>query len=445
MKAAMSILDLCPPTRPKPALLLARLATCCAISCVGCGGEDTVVIDAAEVPRAPGVPAPPEATSSAPVYAISTNVFSPEGITGYLAVVPSLDASTEMDLGQAIEFPGGANAVGFDGDTSVYVGLWSSPIVERWDLQADGTFARGPVVSFAHLGVATADPVAFTDLASRTKSYFTDDTGRQLVIWNPEQMTALGTVLLPLENEGALVPRLMNYLTIRQGNVLVNSFMNDPDDWTKYSDRSRLLSVDTTTDTVTGVDEWVGCEKVQLAGQTSDGTAYYTADNARTFARYALGPNFGAAACSLRVIPPGAEFDEGYDVDLTSLVGGRPVAGDLVIVSDRMAFVRVWHDEDSDRVVTPENFSDVYSSVRAFRYWSWELGSAQAHLIENQTPQASYGDKFQVDGRTFVVDYSLLASDAAGDAPLTELLPSGELRPALVAKGQVGGKIVRLR
>ena len=43
------------------------------------------------------------------------------------------------------------------------------------------------------------------------------------------------------------------------------------------------------------------------------------------------------------------------------------MVGDLAVVSDDMAFLRVWHEEDSPDVVTPENFQDVYARSRAFR------------------------------------------------------------------------------
>jgi len=196
------------------------------------------------------------------------------------------------------------------------------------------------------------------------------------------------------------------------------------------------------------VDDWVGCEKMQLAGQTSDGTAHYTADNSagRTFARHYLGPGYGTAPCGLRVVPPGLTFDEGYEIDLRVLVGGRPVVGDLAIVSDTMAFLRVWHEEDVSEEITIENFEDVYASAKAFRWWRWEIGSSTATEVPGQVPQGSFTDKFTAEGSTFVVDNSTIDQDGGrGNAPLIELSPSGELRPAMTVKGQLGGTIFRVR
>jgi hypothetical protein len=193
------------------------------------------------------------------------------------------------------------------------------------------------------------------------------------------------------------------------------------------------------------MDEWVGCEKVQLAGQTSDGTAYYTADTGRVMNRAVYGAGHGASPCGLRVVPPGVTFDDGFDVSLSSLVGGRPVVGDLIVVSDDMAFLRAWHDEDADEVVTPENI-EVASAARAYRWWTWDLSSPTATLIPNQTPMSSFVDRFTVEGRSFIVDNTVIDDNGGrGNAPFIELLPSGELKPALTAKGQVGGAIFRIR
>jgi hypothetical protein len=426
-------MELRTPRAERRQRLLASAAVCVALGC----SDDA---------RFVGVAAPEAAEPGGErLYAVSSNVFSQDDVTGYLALVSSLDESTTVDLDTAIEFPGGANATGFGSEPAVYVGSWSAPTIERWDLDAAGALQRGDSVSFAHLGVQETSSVAFTRITTREKSYFADAEGRQLVSWNPTAMTALGSVPLPLANEGTLAPGLMIYLAVQQDHVLVNSFMADPDDWTRLSDRSRLLAVDMRRDEVVSVDESIGCEKVELAGQTSDGTAYYTSDTSRSFARRYLGAGFGTTPCGLRVVPPGVGFDQGFDVDLTSLVGGRAVVGDVAVVSDRMAFLRVWHEEDVTEAVTAENFFDIYSTTRGFRWWRWEIGTDAAQEIPGQTPHGGFANKLEVDGRTFVVDTSLVPEDGGrGPAPLIELLPSGELGRGLTARGQVR-QVIRLR
>jgi len=66
--------------------------------------------------------------------------------------------------------------------------------------------------------------------------------------------------------------------------------------------------------------------------------------------------------------------------------------------------------------------------------------------VPDQTPHSSFTDRFQVQGRTFVVDNSVIGENGGrGDAPLIELMPDGTLRPALTAKGQLGGTLFRIR
>lgn len=59
---------------------------------------------------------------------------------------------------------------------------------------------------------------------------------------------------------------------------------------------------------------------------------------------------------------------------------------------------------------------------------------------------SSFADRFTVEGRTFVVDNTVIRDDGGrGDAPFIELLPNGQLGRGLTAKGQVGGAIFRIR
>src|SRR5262245_7954044 len=126
-------------SRRRAAMLATAIAA--AVAC-GCGSD-------AAGPAAGG--------NTGPLYLVSTNVTGPsDDLTGYLALVSSLDESATLDLSRAVEIAGGANAMGIVGESSVYAGLWASPTVQRWDLQQDGTLAPGPVISFAQFGLSDA-------------------------------------------------------------------------------------------------------------------------------------------------------------------------------------------------------------------------------------------------------------------------------------------------
>src|SRR5262245_44456837 len=98
---------------------------------------------------------------------MTAHAFGPDLTTSYLVTLTSLDSSTVMDLGNAIELPDYANVAGIVGEPHVWLGYELSPIVERWDLTADGRFERGPRLSFANLGAATVSPDAQGAFISR--------------------------------------------------------------------------------------------------------------------------------------------------------------------------------------------------------------------------------------------------------------------------------------
>lgn len=86
---------------------------------------------------------------------------------------------------------------------------------------------------------------------------------------------------------------------------------------------------------------------------------------------------------------PGADtFDPDYTVDLSKLVGDRP-AGDLFMVSDRVALIRARHADLISPIkadISPikadkSSWQDVLNEAE-FLWWRWPLGSDKASLRE---------------------------------------------------------------
>lgn len=385
--------------------------------------------------------------ASGPLYAVSTNVFGPEEVTGYLALVPSLDAGTTLDLDAAIEFPGGGFAAGVDGQPYVYVGKLDSPTIERWELTAEGTLQPGPTISFANLGLTATFSVAFSPIVDMQRSYFVDPGLGVIAVWNPGAMQTISTIPLGLTEQSPFRPEpsiLLNQ--VRGDGKLFVPYAWRGEDWPRLGASSGLLAIDTASNAVVEQTEWEGCEYAILGGQTSDGTLYYSTEAHWALPRLTYGGDNGSSSCALRVLPGQSAYDATYEsVDLSALVGGREVAGDLLIVSDERAFLRVWHDEDVAEPLTVENFGDRWGTVRAWRWWTWEIGAAQATEVPDQQPAAGWSHPLRVDGRVFVSDSARLSENGGrGTTPLYELHPSGELRPALTGFGQLR-QIVRVR
>jgi hypothetical protein len=209
-------------------------------------------------------------------------------------------------------------------------------------------------------------------------------------------------------------------------------------DWTRFGDHVQVISIDPETDTVVGRMDEPRCNLLSWASAASDGAAYFSPASYYAPLRSMLGEASGVAPCALRIQPGADSFDLGYTVDLASITGGRP-AGDLFLVSDTTAFLRVWHSE----LVTPlsagnQNWESVVQEA-GFLWWTWHVGAEQAERVVDQRPSKD-AQMFVVDGKTYTPTFS---EDEASSV-LEELDPRGQLRPGLRGPGQIIG-VFRLR
>ena len=209
-------------------------------------------------------------------------------------------------------------------------------------------------------------------------------------------------------------------------------------DWTQFGDRVQVLAIDPASDSVVSRVEETRCNSFSSASSAADGTTYFSPAAYYAPLRSLLGEQSGVEPCALRIMPGAESFDAGYGLDLSALAGGRP-AGDLSLVGEGRAFLRVWHSE----LVTPlaegnANWESVLQEP-GFQWWTWQLGAAEAEPIAGQ--QGSLvAPLIHVDGKTFTTTRSA----ADGTSQLQELSPEGELRPGLSGVGQILG-VFRVR
>jgi hypothetical protein len=135
---------------------------------------------------------------------------------------------------------------------------------------------------------------------------------------------------------------------------------------------------------------------------------------------------------------PPRPFDQGYDVDVSGLVGGRPV-GTVRVLDDRTALLDVWHAELAPELAPDKsNFDDV-ANASAFRRWRWTLGAPQAEQLPGEPfASGSLGDAFEVDGVSYTTSYDGTTSRTSA------LTPSGEFGAGMTGPGQIVG-MVRIR
>lgn len=383
-----------------------------------------------------------EAVADGRLYVVSTVVTTADTDIGYLVPVSSIEPGATFNLDHAIEVAPSL-AYANPGSSVLYTATQNDPTITRWHLDPRGELVSetDTVISFANLGISHAWPLDASQVYSDEKAYFTDDAAGRVVVWNPKTMEITATIGLDIESSGALVPSLS--LTVRQDRVfVVVSWEEDYEkgDWSRFGDKVRVFTIDPAADQIVDTSDEPRCNSLTWSFQQSDGTAYLSPMSWFAPIRSMLGPEHGVEPCGLRIVPHEASFDQSYQVDLDALTGGRPT-GNVFLVNDEVAFLRVWHSE----LVSPlegdkSNWQDVLAEA-GFLWWKWQLGAEAAEPIDDQSPGASeVSGLLEVDGKRYL---PRIASDYS-ETTLDELDPEGALRPGLSGPGAIFS-IVRLR
>lgn len=368
--------------------------------------------------------------TSTPLYVVSTRVTTSDGDSaGYLVTVPALDGR-QFDLRAAFETTVGSV---YADRSSGYLYHASSrePIITRWKLEKDGSLGEAIRLSFSNLGYDRISHTAASKFYAPDRAYFAQDA--EVVIWNPQSMEIIGTIPLEVEDDGTLRPWFA--LFQRSDRLFVTVYWQGDfnADYTIFGDHTEIIEIDPSTNRIVERSTESRCNQLDTITSTPDGTAYFSSNAYNSPLRAMLGDGHGVDSCALRIVPPGKNFDEGFEVDLPGLARGRQ-AGDFAIVDDQTALLRVWHPElvsalDEDK----SNWDDV-SYENGHLWWSWMLGDAEAAPIPDQEPGAYGGEWYQVEDE-------LLFLQAEGDFSESTLLRfDGEaLVPALSGPGYIWG------
>jgi hypothetical protein len=370
-------------------------------------------------------------------YVVSVGVSTEDAFLGYLTSADSLGAGATYSLDGAVELDAAANIFSTGKDGFVYVAGFSGPTITRWALTADGTFERGPTVSFANLGLGTAFAASMSPFLRDDKAYFADPDGKQIVVWNPSTMALIKAIPLDLgAPEGELTARLDSTLTVRADAVIANVSWRD-DEWLRFGSKVRAITIDPATDTIVAAEDDTRANQLTPGGVVANGTAYFSPASTVSPIRGVFGEGYGTANTTLRLGPPARAYDAGFAASLDALVGGRP-AGDLVMLSDDVAFLRVWHAELA-RPATPANWSDVQYDA-GFRWWRWRVGDPAATEIQDQEAGAGGVVIMRVGDATYATrnaaDYS--------STTLLNLQAGGTIQAELTGPGTIVG-VVQVR
>lgn len=305
-------------------------------------------------------------TSDAPLYAVCGLVFTPDGRSGYLAVVPDLESTTTFDLADTLEFPGGSICAAPGNSNRVYLGIAERAVIQRYSIRDDNALQFDAEFGLSGLGITSPigrNPLQFL---SDTRAYFIDGSTLQVVVWNPETMTIEGSFDIDgLRSDGLLID--VNEV-VRDGERLVmSSRYFRPDGSAELL--ARAVFIDPSDDSVQYAED-TRCGNLAWTAVADNGDIYFASHPSQaTRVRTGLGGNPPSTPCLLRILAGTNEFDPMFFVELNSLTGGQPT-GSILAGADNTAYVLAYDEEAVPITAANEGALTV---VPAWRYWALSL------------------------------------------------------------------------
>jgi hypothetical protein len=370
-------------------------------------------------------------------HAISTTVFQADGQTSLLGLVDDPGAPGLFDVATALEIGGSAALFGDDGRNVFSLGSSDSATVTRYEL-ADGQLLERGSFSLQPFGISSAfKRPELVPMISQTKAYWLDDVSAQIVVWNPDAMTVVGTIsLAAAQRDGWLLE--LGQAVLRDGLVFISA--NYRDDADGEAGEAVAIVVDTASDSVVGVATDTRCGGTLDIARGAGGVLYF-ASNTFAASLYALGRFVDyPAPCVLRIGSGEQSFDPGYHVSMLDLTGGL-AAGQLVIGAGERAFLLALHTDLLGEPITPDTELFALYEAPAWRWWSVDLASgAPAELVED-SPARSASNRVLAAGG---IEYIANLDPDAGTSTLMVPQADGQLTSGLEVTGYPYG-LIQLR
>jgi hypothetical protein len=373
--------------------------------------------------------------ASGPLYAVFTQVDTPEGRTNYLGLTSSL-GSGEIDLSTSLQAPGRSRFYAPEGGGFFAIGSGEDLTIRRYDVTEAGRIAESGRVSFAGYGVTSLGYYAI--FFSPTRAYYIDPSQGQIIMWNPSTMEVVSQFDLPpqlangFEGHIALTP-FFRFPVVRDRLLLPVAHVDF--EGLRARDVTGLAVVDTVNDRVLSYFETDRCAAAtELAfddnGDVYFGTSsYYLAYNAEV-------RGVARPGCIMRIRAGETAFDADYLVRLTEFDGQRAGMELTDGATPGVGYVQLL----DERALPWASITDVDSfwGSTDWEWWRVDLRSGTAVRDANLPNGAPFIMTFEVEGKRFVVRIE-------GDrSRLYELSADGAHRAGFAAPGNITG-IARVR
>lgn len=277
-------------------------------------------------------------------YVMSTAVTLPDNFSGFVFPVETLEDTRAYAPTSALELPGGGWIAGIPG-TSSFLAVGESNRIQRWTLDADGSFSPGAEFAVAQLGVG--DNVRAIRVLNETRGWIA--VGALLIEFDPSAMQIVRTVeLSELVRDGWQLTASLSGLSYLRGDSLFFGFHWFTGFFDEYRLEMGLVHIDLPSGAIT-VSAREGCGEIDSGYVASNGDIYWVSGGRAPLPSLFLSrvdPSLGQAPTSCLVrLPAGAtRLDQAEITDLITTAGVvaaelAPLGEDgLIRVLDQAAF-----------------------------------------------------------------------------------------------------------
>jgi hypothetical protein len=367
---------------------------------VGCGDDRDLTVASTERAPSSGEPGVGAPSSDGSLYAVTTQLYSPDQDIAYVELVNDIDRVDDA-LTTTLEIPGYGLAVGPGRGGNLYVASDQAPTVTRYavshgDSAGPSRFEERGVLSFAALGVGPIFAYAGQfQFVSPTKAYFLDSESLQAIIWNPTDMTITGSMDLSALAVPDLTVAFDGEPTRRDRDLVVIAGYYDSDA-ARVARETRVAFLDVATDAVQIASD-VRCGYVTHSVLAPNGDIYLASDT-WAVAIHQTAAGDAPDSCMLRIKAGEHEIDPSYRADLAALTGST-IAGSLLPGRGAMAYVRGFDPSLFEGDI--QSYDEIWSAG-AWRWYSLELGSELPATVVDALPVGAPSSlQLPFDGRTF--------------------------------------------